>query len=104
MNTYLILAIAALAILAILYAGIRMGYKKQIAQILFYLVVQAEKQFGGGTGEFKFTAVSAWLYERMPIVARWFFTQKQIDILIEEAVQRMKEYLSSNAKAQVLIT
>lgn len=71
-------------------------------KVLFYLVTKAEKQLGGGTGELKFAAVTTWLYERFPLALKFFFTPKQVDELIELAVQKMKEYLEKNSKAAEL--
>ena len=82
---------------------LRKGAKKQVNEMLFYLVTEAEKQFGGGTGQLKYAAVVAWLYERLPLIVRILFTEKQIDLLIEDAVERMKKYLESNIQARVLI-
>ena len=73
--------------------------KKYAKQICFYLVCTAEKQFGSGTGTLKYAAVTAWLYERLPLICKLFFTEKQIDNLIETSVQKMKEWLSNNDKA-----
>ena len=82
---------------------IRRGATKQVREILFYLVTKAEAEFGRGTGELKFAAVTTWIYERLPAIVRLLFTTKEIDNLIEEAVQKMKEYLESNKKAKALI-
>lgn len=83
---------------------LRRGAKKQVNEMLFYLVTEAEEWFGSGTGQLKYAAVVTWLYERLPAIVRFIFTQKQIDQMIEDAVQRMKQYLESNMKARVLIT
>ena len=88
-----ILAIVACLVL------LRMGYTKQVKSVLLYLVIQAELKFGSGTGELKYAAVTAWVYERLPAVVRFMFTKKHLDRLIEEAVLRMKEYLEKNTKA-----
>lgn len=82
---------------------IKKGAVAQVDEILFYLVSEAERQFGGGTGALKYAAVTAWLYERLPAVVRLLFTTKQIDLLIENAVLRMKKYLETNKDAKVLI-
>jgi hypothetical protein len=82
---------------------VQKGYTAQVKQILFYLVTEAEAQFGGGTGELKYSAVSTWLYDRLPLVAKLVFTNKSIDELIEQAVLEMKEYLEKNKKAQKLV-
>lgn len=82
---------------------IKKGAIKQVNEMLFYLVTEAEAQFGGGTGQLKYAAVVAWLYEKLPTIIKILFTQKQIDILIENAVLRMKKYLETNADAKILI-
>ena len=71
--------------------------------MLFYLVTQAEAEFGSGTGDWKYAAVTTWLYERMPAILKFFFTAKQIDTMIEAAVDQMKEYLQKNASAQAFV-
>lgn len=76
---------------------------KQVNEILFYLVSEAESVFGGGTGQLKYAAVVSWLYERLPAIVKLLYSEKQIDLLIENAVIRMKKYLESNIDAKVLI-
>lgn len=81
----------------------RNGQQKKINEMLFYLVSKAESEFGGGTGELKYASVVTWLYERLPSVCKWLFTAKQIDTMIENAVTRMKDYLSKNTKAEKVV-
>lgn len=85
---------------------VRKGSSQYVKQMLFYLVTHAEAEFGSGTGELKYAAVTTWLYERMPAIIKFFFTAKQIDAMIEAAVQQMKDYLSKNdyAKSFVVAT
>ena len=82
---------------------IKKGATTQVNEILFYLVIEAEAQFGGGTGVLKYAAVTTWLYERLPSIIKILFTSKQIDLLIENAVIRMKKYLDTNDNARILI-
>jgi len=91
-----------IAIVALVFMY-RRGAKKKVFDILFYLVTVAEEEFGGGTGQLKFAAVTTWIYDRLPAITKLLFTAKQIDNMIEEAVARMKEYLESNEHARVLI-
>ena len=86
-----------------LLALVKRGAIKQVNEILFYLVTEAEAQYGGGTGALKYAAVTAWLYERLPAIVRLLLTTKQIDLLIENAVLRMKKYLDTNENAKILI-
>ena len=71
--------------------------------MLFYLIIEAEKAFGGGTGQLKYAAVVTWLYERLPTIIKILFTEKQIDGMLEDAVTKMKKYLESNMDARILI-
>jgi hypothetical protein len=104
MTSEMIYGIAMLGVAVIMFILARVGYKRQVSEILFYLVVLAEKQFGGGTGEIKFSAVTTWIYEKMPVVLHLLFTQQEIGNLIELAVTRMKEYLAQNQKASEQVT
>jgi hypothetical protein len=96
-----ILAVAVFLIAMLLL--IKNGYKPKVKEILFYLVTQAEKQFGEKQGQLKYACVVTWLYERLPAVCRFFFTQKELNALIESAVKRMKEYLLSEQKAKEIV-
>lgn len=82
---------------------VKKGSAKYVKQMLFYLVTQAEVEFGSGTGDLKYAAVTTWLYERMPAILKFFFTAKQIDAMIEAAVDQMKEYLQKNTSAQAFV-
>lgn len=82
---------------------VRKGSAGYVKQMLFYLVTQAEAEFGSGTGDLKYAAVTTWLYERIPAILKLFFTAKQIDAMIEAAVDQMKEYLSKNESAQAFV-
>jgi len=94
--------VVVVAILALIYLYKR-GAKKKVFKILFYLVTLAEEEFGGGTGQLKFAAVTTWIYERLPAITKLLFTTKQIDNMIEDAVERMKDYLKTNEQARNLI-
>lgn len=95
--------VVVIFILVIFYL-LKRGATKQVNQMLFYLVTEAERDFGSGTGQLKYAAVVTWLYEKLPLIVKILFTEKQIDNMIEQAVQDMKKYLESNINAKVLIT
>lgn len=78
-------------------------YKKQAAEVLLYLVTRAEQQLGGGTGQLKYSAVTMWLYEQLPSLARLLLPARVIDGMIEDAVERMKMYLEENEKAKMIV-
>lgn len=92
-----------IAIIGVIMIMLRQGARSKVNRMLLYFVTEAEAQYGGGTGELKFSAVTTWLYEHMPPLARLLFTAKQIDELIELAVTNMKLYLENNVEAKVLI-
>jgi hypothetical protein len=78
--------------------------RKVLEQIIFSLVLEAEKQFGVKTGEAKYAAVVRMFYSLMPKVITGFITPKLLGILIEEAVAEMKNYLEGNLVIQKIIT
>lgn len=82
---------------------LKRGANKKVRKMLFYLVSEAETIFGSGTGELKYAAVVTWIYERLPLILKFLFTEKQIDSMIEDAVQEMKDYLGNNEVARVMI-
>lgn len=90
--------VVVLFILAMVYM-VKKGATKQVNGMLFYLVSEAEREFGSGTGALKYSAVTTWLYERLPVIIKLLFTDKQIDKMIENAVTDMKEYLGKNINA-----
>ncbi|MEI6680536.1 MAG: hypothetical protein WCL21_18150 [Mariniphaga sp.] len=78
--------------------------RKVLEQIIFSLVLEAEKQFGEKTGEAKYAAVVRMVYTALPKVITGFISPKLLGILIENAVLEMKEYLLKNPAAQNIIT
>ncbi len=103
MNENIMIALAALLVIVALLILLQTKYKKQAAEVLLYLVTQAEAQLGGGTGQLKYSAVTMWLYERLPGLARLLLPAKVIDRMIEETVEYMREYLEANEKAKEIV-
>lgn len=95
--------ILVVLIIVVFIVAIKVGYKKQIKQLLLALVVKAEKEYGSGTGKVKFSAVCNWIYDKLPPIARIFITSKDIENLIETAVLEMKDYLAKNEKASAIV-
>lgn len=86
--------LAVLLFIVVLAILVKKGYSKYAKQICFYLVCEAEKEFGNSTGTLKYAAVTSWLYDKLPLICKLFFTEKQIDIMIEDAVFQMKNWLN----------
>lgn len=88
--------LVVLAFLAVIVVLIKRGETKILEKILFNLVTQAEKQFGGGTGSLKFAAVADWIYQRIPAVLKLLFTEKDIANMIEAALEEAKKAWGAN--------
>lgn len=85
-----------LAFLALIVVLVKRGETKVLNKVLFSLVTQAEKQFGGGTGKLKLAAVSDWIYQRIPAVLKLLFSEKNIENMIEIALEEAKKAWGNN--------
>ena len=85
-----------LAFLALIVVLVKRGETKVLNKVLFSLVTQAEKQFGGGTGKLKLAAVSDWIYQRIPAVLKLLFSEKDIENMIETALAEAKKAWGNN--------
>ena len=92
---WLLILVCAIFIAVVILA--RKGYKKEARAIALSLVAAAEERYGGGTGEIKYSAVASALYGRLPAAARILLDEKTISSIIEEAVKKLKKYLSSES-------
>ena len=72
----------------------RIGKRDTAKKIILGLVIQAEKALGSGTGELKYAMVVDRAYAVLPALIRFLITKKELDELIEEAVQYMKTQLT----------
>lgn len=95
--------LVGIAIIIGCYFLLQTKYKKQIATMLLFLVAQAEIEFGSKTGELKYSAVSTWIYERIPTTAKLFLSTSTIDMLIEDAVAQLQTYLEDNIHARTVV-
>ena len=96
-----ILAVIVFAVACVVL--VKRGYSGYVSEVLFYLVTEAERQFGSGTGELKYAAVTTWAYGQLPTIVKILFTPKQVDRLIEAAVDKLQLYLEENASARKVI-
>lgn len=92
----LILLLAASGL--ILY---KRGHRELVRKMVLSLVVEAEKKLGSGTGRLKYDMVLEGLYKRLPLPLRVIYTQQQLDDLIEDAVSRLKDFLSDEESPEV---
>ena len=82
---------------------VKRGETKILNNILYKLVTQAEREFGAGTGELKYSAVSDWIYERLPAILKFLFTAKDIDKMIETALAAAKKKWEQNGNLQMYL-
>lgn len=83
--------LAALVVIAALLYIIFRSEKSVVFKMLYAMVTEAEKEYGGGTGSLKLAAVIDKIYPKLPPLLRTFVTadmlQKWIEIVLSEAKQ-----------------
>lgn len=82
---------------------IKTGQTKILKKIAIRLVTEAEGEMGGGTEVFKQAAVIEWLYDKIPAVLKVFFTQKDLEKLVDTVVEEVKKKWESNGNIQEYI-
>lgn len=94
--------LVAMVIGIILYL-IKTGQTKILKKIAVRLVTEAEGELGNGTGIFKQAAVIEWLYDKIPAVLKIFFTQKDLEKLVDTVVEEVKKKWECNENIQEYI-
>ena len=82
---------------------VKTGQTKILKKIAVRLVTEAEGELGNGTGIFKQAAVIEWLYDKIPAALKVFFTQKDLEKLVDTVVEEVKKKWESNANIQEYI-
>lgn len=95
LSNYWVDAIIILVAVVLLIVAYKAGHRNTVKKIILSLVVQAEKALGSGTGELKYAMVIEAIYNKLPVVMRFLFTPEEIDNMIEEGVNKLKEILAS---------
>lgn len=95
----IVTVLVCLVVLGVLILLTKSKYSAVAKRILLSLVVAAEEKYGGGTGEIKFSYVAEKLHDKLPLLAQLVLTERDISSLIEDAVTRMKDYLSESTIA-----
>ena len=88
--------IVVIAMIVITVVLVKRGETTILKQILFNLVTKAEQEYGTGTGSLKYATVADWLYQRIPNVLKLLFTSKDIEKMIESALEAAKEKWGTN--------
>lgn len=91
-------ALLVLMLLA-LYLARKKGYIDEVFGMLYEMVCRAETYFeGNGRGAEKKEWVVCQIHQALPDWAKMFVSEKDIDRLIEAAVEKMKTSLSNKIK------
>lgn len=89
-----LLVIAVLAAVIVLYVR---GEKRILDVILFAAITEAERQYKGGTGVLKKSAVTAKIYSVIPAILKIILSEEQIGRWIETALEYAKKKWAENA-------
>lgn len=90
-------------VIGIILYLIKTGQTKILKKIAVRLVTEAEGELGNGTGIFKQAAVIEWLYNKIPAVLKIFFTQKDLEKLVDTVVEEVKKKWECNENIQEYI-
>lgn len=92
--------LSSILVVLIFIIGLLFLYKRDkkefVRQVILSLVVQAEKALGSGTGELKYAMVVENVYKILPPILKLLISKKELDNMIEDAVQVLKAYLEGN--------
>ncbi len=91
----ILLIICTCTALGILYFR---GQKKIVYKILYSLVTEAEKQFGGGTGELKQAYVIEKVYNALPALLKSFISAQRLGKWVDDALELAKRKWGENSK------
>lgn len=80
------------------------GNKKIVYKILYALVTEAEKSYGGGTGSLKQATVISQVYDKLPAVFKNIVSVTTLEKWVDDAVEKAKEKWFENAKLEKYIT
>ena len=90
---FILLVIAAIT--ALVWSVYR-GNKTVVMRMLYAMVTEAEKEYGGGTGSLKLADVISKIYPKLPAVIKLFITDEIIIDWIEDALEGAKAKWESN--------
>lgn len=100
MLNFIKMNLSSIITIIIVVAGLlylyKRGKKEFVNQVILSLVVQAEKALGSGTGELKYVMVVENVYKILPPILKLLISKKELDNMIEDAVQVLKAYLEGN--------
>lgn len=90
----ILIVVAFIGLFVFLYIK---GEKKIIYKILLFLITEAEKLYGSGTGSLKLGYVINSIYDKLPKILKVFITTAQLVSWIEDALVLAKKTWAENA-------
>ena len=84
------------AVVAVVFFAFN-GSKSVVMKMLYALVTEAEKAYGGGTGALKLATVMSLIYPNLPRVIKLFITEATLAKWVEDALTAAKESWKQNA-------
>ena len=101
-----VLLVVAIAIIAVaiysVYMFIKLSRGEQVSKVL-WAVAEAEKALGGGTGQLKLRFVYDLFVTKFPIASK-FIPFTVFSEMVDKALQKFREMLSTNQKVKAYIT
>jgi len=76
---------------------------ENLSPIALTLVTNAESLFGGGTGKLKRSYVIDELYSRIPENYKKYITEDNLDVILEDALEKAKMLWEQNINVQKII-
>lgn len=86
--------IVTVIIIAALVILINKNKRGLLYKAALYAVTKAEDAWGSNTGKIKFAEVYTYIRKEFPFIT-FFFTEKQLTDIIEEALEEMKRILAT---------
>lgn len=108
MDTFTTILVTIIVICVIglcIYGLFRKGKERQIEIILEWLllaVIKAEKELGSGTGQIKLRFVYDLFIDKFKVVS-YFISFSQFSMLVDQALDIMKDMVSNNKKIEEYI-
>lgn len=95
-----LLIVCSCVALGILYFR---GQKKIVYKILYALITEAEKQYGGGTGELKQAYVIEKIYNVLPAVLKSVISAERLGKWVDDALVKAKAKWGENSSVSEYI-
>lgn len=95
--------LAVLAIIVVAIVALVKQEKTIIFKMLYALVTEAEKNYGGGTGELKLASVITSVYDKLPPAIATFLPVKTLEKWVEQALTEAKNKWLKNTNVATYI-